>query len=99
LEKPELMQIVDLLIAGVNKNLAPQKVSVNVDADAKAYLVEKGYDPRLGARPLRRVVQRAVENTVAKQMLEGSIGPGGVATISLEQVTQMLGGDTSSLSS
>lgn len=90
LNKPELLQVVDLMIKGVNKTLALQKVSVNVAPDAKEYLVEHGYDPRLGARPMRRVVQKAVENTVAKQMLSGSVEPGSVIEISLEQVSSIL---------
>lgn len=90
LEKPELLQVVDLMIKGVNKTLSLQKVSVNVASDAKEYLVENGYDPRLGARPMRRVVQKAVENTVAKQMLEGNVEPGSVVEISLEQVKHIL---------
>ena len=91
LEKPELLQVVDLMIASVNKTLALQKVSVTVSDDAKAVLVDKGYDPRLGARPMRRVVQRAVENTVATQMLSGSVQPGSKIEISKDQVEQMLG--------
>jgi len=91
LEKSELLQVVDLMIAGVNKTLSLQKVSVNVAPDAKEYLVEHGYDPRLGARPMRRVVQKAVENTVAKKMLEGDVEPGSVVEISLDQVQQVLG--------
>jgi len=91
LDKPELLQVVDLMIAGVNKTLALQKVSVNVAPDAKEYLVEHGYDPRLGARPMRRVVQKAVENTVAKKMLSGDVDPGSVVEISLDQVRQVLG--------
>jgi ATP-dependent Clp protease ATP-binding subunit ClpC len=91
LGKTELLQVVDLMLATVNKTLRAQKISVNVSADAKQFLVDKGYDPRLGARPMRRVVQRAVENTVAKQMLEGSAGPGSVVEVSLEQVQQILG--------
>jgi len=79
------------MIAGVNKTLSLQKVSVNVTLDAKKYLVEAGYDPRLGARPMRRVVQRAVENTVAKQMLSGSVEPGSVIEITLDQVKQIIG--------
>lgn len=90
LTKPELLQVVDLMIAGVNKTLSLQKISVKVADAAKEYLVEKGYDPRLGARPMRRVVQRAVENTVAKQMLGGDVAPGSVIEISLDQVQQML---------
>lgn len=91
LGKEELLQVVDLILAGINKTLALQKISVNVAQEAKAFLVDKGYDPRLGARPMRRVVQRAVENTVAKQMLTGSVAPGSVIEISLEQVQQILG--------
>lgn len=91
LGKDELVQVIDLILAGINKTLALQKISVDVAQDAKLFLVDKGYDPRLGARPMRRIVQRAVENTVAKQMLSGSVAPGGVITITLDQVEQILG--------
>jgi len=90
LNKPELLQVVDLMLKSVNKTLALQKISVNVSIEAKEYLVEAGYDPRLGARPMRRVVQRAVENTVAKQMLSGSVIPGSIVEISFEQVKLIL---------
>jgi ATP-dependent Clp protease ATP-binding subunit ClpC len=90
LNKTELLKVVDLMIGSVNKTLALQKVSVKVADDAKEYLVEAGYDPRLGARPMRRVVQRAVENTVAKQMLSGAVEPGSTIEISLEQVSQII---------
>jgi ATP-dependent Clp protease ATP-binding subunit ClpC len=72
----ELTQVVDLLIAGLNKRLAAQKVSVSLTPEAKLLLANTGYDPRLGARPLRRVVQRVVENLVAQKMLQGNITPG-----------------------
>ena len=91
MSKEELLQVVDLILAGINKTLALQKISVNVAQDAKVFLVNKGYDPRLGARPMRRVVQRAVENTVAKQMLSGSVNPGSTVEITLAQVEQILG--------
>lgn len=90
LGKEELVQVIDLILAGINKTLALQKVRVDVAQDAKLYLVDKGYDPRLGARPMRRIVQRAVENTVAKQMLAGTVEPGSTITITLEQVRQIL---------
>jgi len=90
LNKPELLQVVDLMLNSVNKTLSLQKISVNVAIDAKEYLVEAGYDPRLGARPMRRVIQRAVENTVAKQMLSGTVTPGSIIEISLDQVRQIL---------
>jgi ATP-dependent Clp protease ATP-binding subunit ClpC len=64
---------------------------VNVANDAKEYLVEAGYDPRLGARPMRRVVQRAVESTVANQMLSGAVESGCTIEINLDQVKQIIG--------
>lgn len=94
LAKSELLQVVDLILADVNKTLALQKVSVAVSDDAKAYLVEAGYDPRLGARPMRRVVQRAVENTVAKKVLSGEVEAGGVVEITLEQVQAIVSAKT-----
>lgn len=90
LEKPELIQVVDLILTGINKQMALQKVSVHVTDDAKLFLVDHGYDPRLGARPMRRVVQRAVENLVAKQMLSGAVAPGSTIEVTLEQVRQIL---------
>jgi ATP-dependent Clp protease ATP-binding subunit ClpC len=91
LKKAELVQVVDLILASLNKTLSQQKVSVSVNEDAKLYLVDAGYDPRLGARPMRRVVQRAVENTVAKQMLSGTVEPGSTIVISLEEVSAIIG--------
>jgi len=91
LTKPELVQVVDLILGGINKTLALQKISVELPAEAKEYLVDVGYDPRLGARPIRRVVQKSVENLVAREMLAGNIAPGSVITISLEDVQQILG--------
>lgn len=89
--KPELVQVCDLILASVNQTLAVQKVSVEVEPAAKQLLVEQGYDPRLGARPMRRVVQKAVENTVAKQMLSGIVAPGDTITITEAQVAQVFG--------
>lgn len=90
LGKKELLQVVDLMIAGVNKTLEVQKVRVSVDSEAKQILVERGYDPRLGARPMRRVVQKAVENTVAKRMLSGEVAPGSTLQITKQDVEAIL---------
>lgn len=76
LEKKELYGVIDHIVEGLNKNLAGKKVTVTLAQDAKDVLVEAGYDPRLGARPMRRVVQRAVESTVAKKLLSGDLQPG-----------------------
>lgn len=90
LKEDELLQIVDLIITSINKNLALQKVSVEIDEEAKKLLVKTGNDPRLGARPMRRIVQRTVENLVARQMLGGQVAPGSVIHITLEEVQSAL---------
>lgn len=91
LAKTELLQVVDLILAGINKTLAPQKIQVAVEQEGKQLLVNAGYDPRLGARPMRRVVQRAVENTVAKQLLAGTVAPGSTTIITAEQIRGIVG--------
>jgi len=76
LTKQELKQVVGLLMASINKGLAGRKIMVSLTDAAKDLLVDKGYDPRLGARPLRRTVQRSVENVVAQRLLAGTVIPG-----------------------
>jgi ATP-dependent Clp protease ATP-binding subunit ClpA len=88
LSKDNLKQIIDLMIAGVNRTLAPQKISVSVSPEAKELLAEKGYDPQLGARPMRRVIQKVVENTIARKMLSGEASAGSVVEITPEIVQE-----------
>lgn len=90
LKPEELLQIVDLMLASVNKTLASQQITVQVADDAKRKLVEVGNDPRLGARPMRRIVQRTVENIVAKRLLQGEVAPGTTVQISLDDVNGAL---------
>jgi hypothetical protein len=63
---------------------------VVVDQDAKRLLVQSGYDPRMGARPMRRIVQRAVENIVARRMLGGQVMPGEQISITSADVQTIL---------
>ena len=77
----ELVQVVDLLLAAVNKTLYKKKVTVGLTDAGKRWIVDRGYDPRLGARPMRRMMQRTVENIVAKKLLDGSLDSGGSITL------------------
>lgn len=86
LTKEELMQVADLMIADMNKTLAPQHIAVTLSPEAKGWLVERGYDPRLGARPLRRVIQRTVENVVARKLLEGSAAAGTTVQLGVQDL-------------
>jgi ATP-dependent Clp protease ATP-binding subunit ClpC len=90
LNQGELVQVVDLMMGGINKALAYQRISVHLAEDAKQQLVKTGYDPRLGARPMRRVIQRTVEDLVAKRMLSGQVTPGSVIDVSLADVQTVL---------
>lgn len=81
LNKDELMEVLQLLLGEVNRNLAQKQIGVRVSRAAAEALVEQGYDPRLGARPMRRAVQRTVENVVAKRLLEGQLQPGDQTTL------------------
>ncbi len=90
LNKDELLQVVDLLLVSINKTLAGKKVSVGLTQAAKRLLTEVGYDPRLGARPLRRVVQRAVENIVAQALLEGRAVPGQTLELDAPELQEAL---------
>jgi ATP-dependent Clp protease ATP-binding subunit ClpC len=76
LKQDELGQIVDLQIKELNKRLGAQKIAVKLTGEAKKILIEAGHDARLGARPLRRTVQRAVENLVAQKMLNNQASAG-----------------------
>ena len=60
----------------INQTLSNQNISVQLTAAAVEKIVAAGYDPRLGARPMRRTLQRAVENTVAQKILRGEAKPG-----------------------
>ncbi len=91
LSPADCMAVLDLIIDGVNKTLAPQKINVNVEQGAKELLVERGYDPQLGARPMKRIVQKTVENIVAKAMLSEEIGSGATISVTREMIEKELG--------
>lgn len=91
LKQDELVQIVDLIIGGINKTLDAQKVQVTLTDAAKRWLVEKGYDSRLGARPMRRMAQRYVENIVARRLLDRSTVSGGQIQLDVTDFEQLDG--------
>jgi ATP-dependent Clp protease ATP-binding subunit ClpB len=70
----EITIIVDLLLADLNKRLADRRVTVRLDAKAKAWAAEKGYDPVFGARPLKRFLQRQIETKLARALITGEVG-------------------------
>lgn len=77
LTQDELGQVAGLMLKEVNRNLEHQNISVKLTPAALAKLVEQGYDPQFGSRPMRRVIQRTVEDTIAQRILSGQVQPGG----------------------
>ena len=84
LSKPDLVQIVDLEVSKVAKRLKAKEIALILDETAHEFLIEKGYDPAYGARPMRRAVERFLEDPLAEELLRGLIKAGDVVTISAE---------------
>ena len=84
LAKNEIMSIVDLMLEDLQKRLDDKHIRINVTEAAKNHIVECGYDPNFGARPLRRFIQRNVETSAAKIILGGGISSGGTITIDVD---------------
>jgi len=76
LTKEQIRQIVGLQMQRVEKLLADQQIEILLTEEAKDYLAEVGYDPVFGARPLKRVIQREIENPIATKLLENEFLPG-----------------------
>ena len=73
LTKADIYDIIDLLVRDVNKRLADREIQIALTESAKNDIVEGGYDPAYGARPLKRYLQKHVETLAAKLMLEGEV--------------------------
>ncbi len=84
LSKPEVTQIVDLMVARVAVQLEAQGIGLEVTVDAKHHLADKGYDPTLGARPLRRAIQRLVEDPLSERLLYKEFRAGQIIVVDVE---------------
>ena len=76
--------MVDNMIAGVELRLKDRDMSLELTQPAKNLLAERGFDPVLGARPLRRTIQREIEDVMAEKMLFGEIGPGQIILVDVD---------------
>ncbi len=84
LTKDNIGHIVDLLLKGLNKRLADQELTVELSLAAKQFVIEGGYDPVYGARPLKRFVQKEVETSTAKLILGGQVSEGDTILLDVE---------------
>jgi ATP-dependent Clp protease ATP-binding subunit ClpC len=81
LTRDEIKLIVDLLMTRVREQMGTHEVTIELTDEAKELLVEKGYDPTMGARPLRRAIQRYIEDPLADFVLGREMGPGSTIVV------------------
>ena len=79
----ELVAIVDIQLAGLQKRLAQRRLELQVSLPAKEWLAQRGFDPVYGARPLRRLVQQAIGDQLAKMLLAGEVHDGDVVPVNV----------------
>ena len=84
LTKDNIGNIIDLLVTDLNKRLADKEIHIRLTAAAKNHIIEGGYDPVYGARPLKRYIQKNVDTLVAKLILAGNVGAQDVITIDVK---------------
>ncbi len=84
LTKNEIIEIVDLMIANLEKRLADRDIDIELTTAAKDLLAERGYDSQLGARPLRRTIQRDIEDPLSEKMLFGDLKAGHIVVVDVE---------------
>jgi ATP-dependent Clp protease ATP-binding subunit ClpB len=90
LTKAVILRIVDLQLNLLRKRLAEKKIGLAVSPEAKAVLADRGFDPVYGARPLKRVIQRDVQNPLAMKILAGEFGEGDTATVGTDKKGELV---------
>ena len=83
LEKPDVEKIADIMLKNLEKRLKDHGITLEISDEAKAHLVDKGYDKEYGARPMRRTIQRQVEDKLSEEILKGNISDNGKVKITL----------------
>jgi ATP-dependent Clp protease ATP-binding subunit ClpA len=86
LSEADLAAIVDLLVADLQRRLADQDLAIELTPAARAVIAREGTDPAFGARPLKRTIQRLVENPFARALLQGTFAPGDTVTVDADPV-------------
>jgi ATP-dependent Clp protease ATP-binding subunit ClpB len=95
LGRADMGAIVDIQLRGLEKRLAARKITLDLDAAAKIWLADEGYDPVYGARPLKRVIQRHLQDQLAQMILAGDVLDGATVTISAGADGLLVGGRVS----
>ena len=88
LSEEEIVQIVDLMIANLDERLRAKDMGIELTFAAKALLAKRGYDPLLGARPLRRTIQREIEDVLSEKILFGDVKAGEITLVDVQTVDE-----------
>ncbi|MFU8776535.1 MAG: ATP-dependent chaperone ClpB, partial [Roseovarius sp.] len=91
LTRPQMDGIVDIQMARLLKRLAARKIRLELDDAARKWLADEGYDPVYGARPLKRVIQRALQDPLAEALLAGDILDGAVVPVTARPAGLIIG--------
>ncbi|HEX3536230.1 MAG TPA: ATP-dependent chaperone ClpB, partial [Stellaceae bacterium] len=91
LSRDDMKGIVEIQLRHLQRLLADRKITLEIDGAAEAWLADKGYDPVYGARPLKRVIQRELQNPLAQQILEGRIPDGSTVHVSASPLGLVIG--------
>jgi ATP-dependent Clp protease ATP-binding subunit ClpB len=93
LARDDMDEIVDIQIARLLRRLAGRKIELQLDDDARTWLADEGYDPVFGARPLKRVIQRAIQDPLAEMLLAGEVADGAVVPVTARAEGLVIGGE------
>jgi ATP-dependent Clp protease ATP-binding subunit ClpB len=92
LKRENMAAIVDIQIERLQRLLADRKITVKLDDKARRWLAERGYDPAYGARPLKRVIQKNLQDNLAEEILAGRIGDGDSVEVSADEAGLLING-------
>ncbi len=89
LSKEHIRQIVDIMLNELNKRIEEYSLHIEVSDDVKGKLLQEGFDPTYGARPLRRVIQRRLEDGISEELLQGKIAPGDTVSVNIDEKDEL----------
>jgi ATP-dependent Clp protease ATP-binding subunit ClpC len=87
LEKPDLLEIVGIQVRELSKRISAQGITLELTKQAREFLAERGYDPAYGARPLRRAIQKYLEDPIAEELLKGKYPEGSIVRVKMNKKT------------
>jgi ATP-dependent Clp protease ATP-binding subunit ClpA len=90
LTRDDILQIVALMTKAVQERLVEQKIGIELSPGARDWLANEGYDPIFGARPLRRAIQRYVENPLANRILSAEFNQGDTVLVTVDETSKLL---------